>query len=462
VLSPRRVYEFPSKLLGRRDGADKEGLSTPNAVLSDLSQTITAGDYRLDPILVSITETARNLTGAAGAAIAMRKDDRIVCQARCGEGAPPVGASLSPDSGISGQCLRSGLIQHCTDTDNDTRVDAELCRLLGLRSIAVVPIRGWEAINGILEVVSSEPHAFSEQNLVHLQELAALAERARASLPKSSPSVQGAQHREVATAVPLSERVIEFFARSKRNQVAVLAGVALLALLVVAIWLGRRSSNQTNAGVAPAAQNMASNSTVQANDHPVGASSTEAASKGKSKPSAGSPVTLASQVEIMRGGAAKGQTKTSSSNGTVPGNSTEMVVRRQNPPSRPAESAALEPPPMPAGEASSSTMTSVMSPSAAVPKFATPISQVSNGHLIYRVDPIYPAAARELRLQGDVVLAAVIAEDGTVENVKLVKGEPVLAGAAMNAVRRWRYSPYQLNNKPVKVPTEITVTFRLP
>jgi TonB family protein len=430
-------------------------------VLSNLTQTISAGDYRLDPILVSINETARNLTGASGAAIAMRKDDGIVCVARSGEGVPPLGSTLGPDSGISGQCLRSGLIQNCADTEDDTRVDAELCRILGLRSIAVVPIRGWEAINGVLEVVSGEAQAFNEQHLVHLQELAALAERARASLPKASASLPVGRVRPVEPAVPLSERIVEFFASSKRHQVALLAGVAIVALLVLAIWLGRRSSTETNASAAPAPPTVASTSPVPAQP-PVPASSIETTSKGKQKPSAGAPVTLASQVQALPRAAERSADKNSGGRIPASNDSTEVIVRHAPTRERPVETAALEPPPMPAAEPRSSALATVTSSVAPVPKFTAPISQVSNGYLIYKVDPIYPTAAREMRMQGNVVLSADINTDGTVQNVKLVRGEPLLAGAAIAAVRRWRYAPYQLNNKPVKVPTEITVSFKLP
>jgi TonB family protein len=460
VLSPRRVYEFPSRLLGRRDGAEHEGSRTPNSVLSNLSQTISAGDYRLDPILVSITETARNLTSATGAAIAMRKEDRIICVSRSGEGVPPLGSTLSPDSGISGQCLRSGLIQNCADTNDDTRVDAELCRILGLRSIAVVPIRGWEAINGVLTVVSSEAQAFNEQHLVHLQELAALAERARASLPKASATSSVGRGRPVEPAIPLSERIVEFFANSKRNQVALLAGVAIVALLLLAIWLGRRSSTETSASAAPAAATPSAS--PASTDTPVPASSIETTAKGKQKPSAGAPVRLASQVQLLPRATERSDAKSSAGKVPASNDSTEVIVRHSPVAERPVDTASLEPPPVVEAEPRSSAIANVTSSAAPVPKFTAPISQVANGHLIYKVDPIYPTAAREMRMQGNVVLSAEIKEDGTVENVKLVRGEPLLAGAAITAVRRWRYSPYELNNKPVKVPTEITVTFKLP
>jgi len=82
--------------------------------------------------------------------------------------------------------------------------------------------------------------------------------------------------------------------------------------------------------------------------------------------------------------------------------------------------------------------------------------------LQHRVLPEYPAQARSLRLEGPVVLEAMVMEDGSVHDIKLVSGHPTLARAALDAVRQWRYQPYRLNGKPVAMRTEIRVTFKLP
>jgi protein TonB len=82
--------------------------------------------------------------------------------------------------------------------------------------------------------------------------------------------------------------------------------------------------------------------------------------------------------------------------------------------------------------------------------------------LVQKVDPQYPAQAREARIQGRVVLSVVVGKDGAVQDVKLVSGHPLLAPAAMNAVRQWHYKPYLLNGDAVEVQTPVTVDFRLP
>lgn len=103
---------------------------------------------------------------------------------------------------------------------------------------------------------------------------------------------------------------------------------------------------------------------------------------------------------------------------------------------------------------------------AAVPKLALPqrirISQgVTKGLLIHRVEPTYPPLARAARVQGEVVLTAVISTSGEIENLQLVSGHPMLVPEAIAAVRQWRYKPYLLNGQPVEVETTITVIFSL-
>lgn len=102
----------------------------------------------------------------------------------------------------------------------------------------------------------------------------------------------------------------------------------------------------------------------------------------------------------------------------------------------------------------------------AVPKVATPqrvrVSQgVTQGLLIRKIQPAYPPLARQARIQGSVLLQAEISKDGTIENLRLISGHPMLAPAAIEAVKQWRYKPYILNGEPVEVETQITVNFTL-
>jgi protein TonB len=89
------------------------------------------------------------------------------------------------------------------------------------------------------------------------------------------------------------------------------------------------------------------------------------------------------------------------------------------------------------------------------------ISHMSEGDLVHKVLPPYPPLARSARIRGTVVLQAMISKQGTIENLRLLSGHPMLAPAAIEAVRQWRYRPYILNGDPVEVDTQITVNFSL-
>ena len=81
--------------------------------------------------------------------------------------------------------------------------------------------------------------------------------------------------------------------------------------------------------------------------------------------------------------------------------------------------------------------------------------------VVDKIIPIYPQLAKQARIQGSVLLGAVIGEDGRVTHLEVLRGHPLLRQAAFDAVRRWRYSPTLLSGKPVQVATTITVVFRL-
>jgi periplasmic protein TonB len=102
----------------------------------------------------------------------------------------------------------------------------------------------------------------------------------------------------------------------------------------------------------------------------------------------------------------------------------------------------------------------------AVPKVATPqrvrvSSGVVSGLLLRKVNPTYPPLARQARIQGTVILQAEISKDGNIENLQLISGHPMLAPAAIEAVKQWKYKPYLLNGEPVEVETQVQVNFTL-
>lgn len=120
------------------------------------------------------------------------------------------------------------------------------------------------------------------------------------------------------------------------------------------------------------------------------------------------------------------------------------------------------------GDCSSSIpVTNILSPGPVVvtqpPRPSRPprVSTMQLGDLIRKVIPEYPIAAKQLGIQGQVVLTALVGKDGRVEHVQYVSGPALLVEAAKRAVEQWQYRPYVLNSEPIEVQTQITVNFLL-
>ena len=485
--------QIPSSLYGDFD---------ENAALSSLKELVASGNQRLDPMLATITAAARQLTGASGAALAMWKEGAMLCRARSGDTAPALGARLSADTGISGECLRTGKVQHCIDIEDDPFVDVEVCRRLGLRSLAVLPIQGRRGINGILEVFSTQPAAFREWHINLLQQLAALAERARASQPhgaSSAPPRSPVEAPRRSGLLPASDRVgdvaLAFLGTRSRPIALGITGVVAIALLALVIWLGWRAPDETDGKAHAATPTSADaaivNGNVNGND---GVTVHGAINQPVRKPSPASESIVLSFGEDSAGTAVKLASKP----GMVAGNTTAYLARSDRSfllaegggdaavPRRPSgsqietqaelrdvsrsdsssdEASSGERRSIPAAstkqpDSSESLSAKVSSP---LPGSSAPVSQgVSGGQLLNQVPPVYPAQALLLRLEGTVTLAATIMEDGTVGNIRAVDGPPVLAESAMNAVKNWRYEPYELDGKPVQNEIRINVNFKFP
>jgi TonB family protein len=495
--------ETSSSGLGNTSGNVSGNISgnlDESTALSSLKGLIAAGDHRLDPMLATITDAARQLTGASGAALAMWKDGAMICRARSGDTAPALGARLSAETGISGECLRTGKIQHCTDTENDPLVDVEVCRSLGLRSIAVLPIQGWRGVNGILEVFSTKPAAFSEQSITFLQQLAALAERARASQPHDASSAprklpSAIERPQPSGLFPASDRVgdvaLAFLGTRSRPLVLGAIGLVAISLLGLVIWLGRRGPDEADGKTQATTSSSGGATTVNATVNAVTAYRPgkhlpdndrvwKANPGGESlfpysgKPLAGTPVHFASKVVVVTGKKAQADRSRAdrshgdrsllladaAANVTAP-----HEVPNSQAASRSDETGSTEPPSISADSVNQPALDNngVLSAKDSLPGPSAPGSQgVTGGQLLHRVAPVYPAQALLLRLEGTVVLAAVVMEDGTVGDVNVVEGSAMLAQSAVDAVKHWRYKPYELDGKPVKKETRITIDFKFP
>ncbi|MGA9527949.1 MAG: GAF domain-containing protein [Terriglobales bacterium] len=151
-------------------------------------------------VLQSIAERALILTGASGSAMALLTGGRMVCCARAGDPAPPLGLEVSVESGLSGECLCTGLPALCEDTATDPRVDSELCRAIGIGSFIATPILSDCYAIGLLEVFSPQAGKFSKAEAEILEHLAELVTGANTEIPHSDTGVIDETSAEYATA----------------------------------------------------------------------------------------------------------------------------------------------------------------------------------------------------------------------------------------------------------------------
>jgi protein TonB len=142
------------------------------------------------------------------------------------------------------------------------------------------------------------------------------------------------------------------------------------------------------------------------------------------------------------------------------------VVKEEPPPPPPGGVAGMEGMAGGSGGGAIGGILGGMGPSAPVVKAAAPkkiaiSSGVMAGNKLSGTNPTYPPIARAARISGTVVLQATISKSGSIENLRVVSGPPMLTQSAMDAVRTWRYKPYQLNGEPVEVETTVNVVFNL-
>ena len=134
----------------------------------------------LDAALQLLAERAQYITGANGAAIALRRGQHndMLCRASVGSNAPELGALLSMEYGLSGESVRTHKALRCDDTERDPRVNREGCRQLGIASVVVMPIVSEQQVLGVFELFSGKPQAFEERDISALHRLSGMVETA--------------------------------------------------------------------------------------------------------------------------------------------------------------------------------------------------------------------------------------------------------------------------------------------
>lgn len=134
----------------------------------------------LDAALQLLADRAQYITGASGAAIALRRRgmNDMLCRASSGSNAPELGALLSTEYGLSGESVRTRQLLRCNDTETDQRVNREVCRELGISSVVVMPVVHDDEVLGVFELFSGKANAFTDRDLSAVERLTEMVETA--------------------------------------------------------------------------------------------------------------------------------------------------------------------------------------------------------------------------------------------------------------------------------------------
>jgi TonB family protein len=460
-----------------------------------LSAEVSA-DLALEIVLNEIVEQACLTTGATGAAIVLLRDGEMVCRASNGVNAPELGAPLGSQSGLTAECIRTRTVQHCDDAQSDPRADAEASQRLGVRSVIILPLVRKGEMAGVLEVFSPLPGAFGDRDERTLEGLAGriLQNLDRASEPLSLSSSRSAASSSAATsaaaesvpvepALPRAPDVEELRAglammpdavpleigggnaRTKFDIVSLALGTAVLVSAVLLVTLiGIRMSGRR--AVRGHAVKPASGAVLSPRAAP---SVAEAAGSGPARADGATAVSAPGSSGAGNSRDLSSETKNASAAGSKDAGAKGSVATGSVPPRSVPPSGSLlvyengkEVFRMLPGEEAAASG-EVRRASAQEPDGVVELApEAAEGGLVHRVEPEYPEEARQQRMQGAVVLEVRIGRDGSVQRVKLVSGEPVLANAAIAAVKQWLFKPRVVKGQAVEMQTRVTLNFRLP
>jgi TonB family protein len=422
-------------------------------------------ELALDIVLNEIVEQACRATGASGAAIALRREGEMVCRASAGDNAPQLGTRLSAKSGLTGICVRSGQVQCCDDALTDRRADGEASRQMGVRSVMVQPILGEQDVMGIIEIFSPQPAAFVEREQRTLEILAGRILRSveeRRRVQSSSPAVMpapAAERSEVAAPYMSEDETIP--AKGFDWFASMMGAIVVFVALVMGAIVGIRVGWLKGYSLGRAAEVSSAKSRAGRAQLSASGSSSSSSSSSISSPASSSPSVSALPVSSPGAGAG---ISTANANGSTKANLAGSGERNLAVDGR---TEAAESGPIPAGglrvyENGREIFRMQNGKAVAMKQGTSPPAEAGENVVLRRVEPKYPEQARVQHLEGPVVLDVRIGKEGAVQEATVVSGDPVLAAAAVEAVRQWSFRPRMEGGHAVEMETEITLNFKLP
>jgi TonB family protein len=458
-----------------------------------LEENLLAGfplDLALDLVFNELVVRAAEATHASAAALALARGNEMVCRAATGHLAPDLGIPLNTRDGLSGACLQTRQPQLSVDTEFDPRVDPAISRRLGIRSILIVPVFDLNnaLFTGVLEVFSTSPAAFSntDQKLLEgFAEECARIRQAAIELGQRRPAATAASPELIPPELIASKFIAPEFtppeivaasplpARRSPSEAwtLVLGSLAILATIAVSFLIGSRVGWLRSAATHAQATN------------PIPSETSILRAQAKSCVGTAAPGCPAEQSSAAPTTALSGKASGKAATRTSPA-ADELVVYEKGkvifrmkpaPAKRQAKADSTRQDGDSVVEASSTSRiatTKLATTKTATTKIATtkiaPAQSVwlapahAETRLLRRTEPQYPPAALASHRAGNVVLEVQVAEDGSVSSIRTLSGDPLLAAAATEAVRNWRYQPYRQHDHPAQFQTDVTLSFSLP
>jgi len=376
-----------------------------------------SSDLSLDLVLNELVAHATAATKASAAAIALARGEEMVCRATTGDHAPDLGMPLNTRDGLSGACLHSREAQLCRDTQSDSRVDGVASQRLGIRSMLIVPVRDSADVIGVVEIFSPRPNAFSDADRALLESYASDCGRLRRMATELARRLP---HPAEISRPFLAPVLAQAKSRGLDLWVMILSALVILAAAGLSFLIGSRTG------------------WLRLSPRPsVSETSKPPASPAENSVRSPVPRPPASSAE-------KPAVSAAASGGLVVYENGKVIFRMSPGSSQSGQSATKKGLPIPASP------------------LVWLAPEAAENRLVQRIEPEYPADARAAHRSGDVVLEVTVHRDGTVAAVHALSGDPMLAKAATDAVRSWRYEPYRLQGRPVEFQTEVTLKFALP